>query len=308
MGNKEHIAIIIPAYKSDFLREAIESVLNQTYDCYRLYIFNDDSPDERVDTICRSFAGHPRVAYFRFEENLGGQSLPAHWNRCIRATGNEEWIWLFSDDDLMDDKCLRNFRSARESDPDIRLFRFNTVKFREDALLRRNDLPSRISWRDWLEVKLTYRAESYVVEYIFQRSLYEQIDGFADFPLGWCADDWFWIGAMQHTDLYTVSDALVYWRYSGSNISGSGNTHQTSVLKVQACCLLIDKILKMDTAPDEKTQHLLLGWAQKQLLYLQGHLSPAEIESFRKTLCDLLPGGCEESALPPPIFLKYIPQ
>lgn len=285
MNSPGRIAIILPAYKSDFLPDAIESVLAQQADGYRLYLFNDDSPDERVDTICRSYARHPNAVYHRFTENLGGQSLPAHWNRCIQKTGNEEWVWLFSDDDLMDEECVLNFRRTQRLYPEIRLFRFNTVKFRDDSLLRRNILPSRVSLHDWLESKLTYRIESYVDEYIFRRTLFEQAGGFADFPLGWCADDWFWIEAMQHTDLYTIGDAWVYWRFSNANISGSKNTTATASLKMQACCLLLDKIAHATTLlPDSKTESQLAGWVQQQLRYLGPDLPPAEADLFRTTI------------------------
>lgn len=48
MNSTGRLAIIIPAYKGNFLQEAIESVLGQQDNNYLLYIFNDDSPDERV--------------------------------------------------------------------------------------------------------------------------------------------------------------------------------------------------------------------------------------------------------------------
>lgn len=229
------LAIVIPAYKGDFLEETLASVFSQTDTGYHVYIFNDASPDQRIESLVHSFDSRPNLTYMRFDTNLGRKSLPRHWNRCIRHTGGERWVWLFSDDDVMDPDCVEHFRKVLRTYPENRLFRFNTVKFRDDILLRRNTLPSSVSLETWLTEKLEYRFESYVVEYIFERSLYDRIGGFPDFPLGWCSDDWFWVQAMQQTDLTVIPDSLVYWRYSDSNISGAANDTQTAYLKMNAC-------------------------------------------------------------------------
>lgn len=269
------LAIVIPAYKGDFLEETLESVFAQTDTGYHVYVFNDASADERIETIVQSFDSQPNLTYVRFDANMGQKSLPEQWNRCIRHIGNERWVWLFSDDDVMDSDCVENFRKAVKTYPNSQLFRFNTVKFRDDVLLRRNELPSPISLEPWLVGKLSYRFESYVVEYIFERSLYDLIGGFPDFPLGWCADDWFWIQAMQHTNLITVPDSLVYWRYSDSNISGTANDTRAAYLKMTACLRFQHE---MDASgifmlyPEIKP--LFQNWIEAQWNYLNPQLSP----------------------------------
>ncbi|WP_273495560.1 glycosyltransferase family 2 protein [Rikenella microfusus] len=236
------LAIVIPAYKGDFLKECLESVFSQTDTGYHVYIFNDASADERIESIVHSFGHRSNLTYLRFDTNMGRESLPGQWNRCIRHIGDERWVWLFCDDDVMDPDCVESFRKAVKNHPDGRLFRFNTIKFRDNVLLRRNELPTSVSLGAWLIGKLEYQFESYVVEYIFDRGLWDDIGGFPDFPLGWCADDWFWIQAMQQTDLITIPESLIYWRHSTHNISGAENDAATAFLKMTACCRFQDEM------------------------------------------------------------------
>lgn len=278
------LAIVIPAYKGDFLEETLESVFSQTDTDYHVYVFNDGSPDQRIEAIVRSFGYLPNLTYVHFDTNMGRESLPEQWNRCIRQIGGERWVWLFSDDDVMDPDCVEKFRKAHYSHPDNRLFRFNTVKFRDEVLLARNDLPEHTVLVDWLSRKLSYRFESYVVEYIFERSLYDRIGGFPDFPLGWCADDWFWIQVMLHTDLITIPESSVYWRYSDQNISGAANDQQTALLKMTAC---LQFQTEMEASgiflrhPEVKP--LFRNWIEAQWQYLSPQLSAADRASFSRS-------------------------
>ena len=79
------MAIIIPAYKASFLRQTLESVAAQTCRDFRVYIGDDKSPED-LQTIVRAYADKMPIVYRRFDENLGGTDLVAHWERCIRLS------------------------------------------------------------------------------------------------------------------------------------------------------------------------------------------------------------------------------
>ena len=68
--NGPEISIVLPAYNCEsFLKEAIESILNQTFKDFELIIINDGSTDKTEDVI-KSFSD-PRIIYLKNEKNSG---------------------------------------------------------------------------------------------------------------------------------------------------------------------------------------------------------------------------------------------
>lgn len=65
------VSVLMPVYKTpeNFLREAIESILNQTYTDFEFLIL-DDCPDEPVESIVKSYHDM-RIKYAKNSENLG---------------------------------------------------------------------------------------------------------------------------------------------------------------------------------------------------------------------------------------------
>lgn len=96
---EKKVAIIIPAYKSRFLQQTLDSVAAQTDKDFTVYIGDDASPHD-LKNIVYLYQDKLDIVYYRFETNLGGQDLPGHWERCIDMS-KEPVVWLFSDDDLM---------------------------------------------------------------------------------------------------------------------------------------------------------------------------------------------------------------
>ena len=58
---KDLVSIGIPAYKATYLKEAIDSVLNQTYTKFELIIVNDKSP-ENIEEIISTY-NDKRIRY-----------------------------------------------------------------------------------------------------------------------------------------------------------------------------------------------------------------------------------------------------
>ena len=101
MSDKTLLAIVIPAYKSKFLELALNSICKQTDKRFHLYIGDDNSPEHLYDIILK-YEDKITLTYKRFDENLGRNDLIAHWERCIDLVQDEEYIWFFSDDDMME--------------------------------------------------------------------------------------------------------------------------------------------------------------------------------------------------------------
>ena len=106
------LAIIIPVYKPDFLEEALECLAAQTCKDFTVYVGDDCSPHP-LSEIVMPFKEKMNLHYTRFDSNLGAKDLIGQWERCVALAQDEEWLWLFSDDDQMDNNCVESFYGTR---------------------------------------------------------------------------------------------------------------------------------------------------------------------------------------------------
>jgi len=233
------LAIVIPAYKPDFFRAALESVAAQT-DCrFRVYVGDDAAPPEigRIASEIEASMSARGIdlVYRRFDENLGRRSLTAHWNRCV-ALSAEPWIWLFSDDDLMAPDCVASFHEALEAGDASTVMRFDTevIDAHGRTLGVNPPHPSRESGADFVFARLNGERNSYVVEYVFRRDAFERMGGFPDYPVAWCADDVAWYELSREGEIRTLPHGMVRWRASGLNITDAKRKNQREKLEAGA--------------------------------------------------------------------------
>jgi glycosyltransferase involved in cell wall biosynthesis len=237
------LAIIIPAYKSAYLREALESVVRQTDQRFRIYVGDDASPEPIADIIRNFGLGADQLVYHRFAENLGGTSLVRQWERCIRL-GNEPWIWLFSDDDVMEPGCVAAFYHELETSGSdaFDLCRFSNrtlwIDGAESALVENLPHPTNESGSNFLVARLRDERVSTAQELIFSRSAWERIGGVPEFPLAWASDDAFIATLGIHRPIRTIFGPRIHWRVSDRNITRKKDT-RTNDLKLAASRMFV---------------------------------------------------------------------
>lgn len=94
MNHQPLVSIIIPVYKgANYLAEAIDSALNQTYKNIEILVVNDGSPDDgETEKVALSYGDKIRYIY---KENGGVSSA---LNTGIREMKGEYFSWLSHDD------------------------------------------------------------------------------------------------------------------------------------------------------------------------------------------------------------------
>lgn len=95
------ISVCIPVFNGEeFLREAIDSVLSQSYTDFEVVIVDNQSTDSTIQII-ESYTD-PRIKLFRNDSNIG---MIPNWNRALElATGT--YIKILPADDLLMPGCL----------------------------------------------------------------------------------------------------------------------------------------------------------------------------------------------------------
>jgi len=211
------LAIVIPYYKLTFFEETLESLTNQTDKRFKVYIGDDASPENPTGLLDK-YQGQFDFVYHRFDSNLGSISLTQQWERCIALSGDEEWIMILGDDDMLGGNVVESFYDNLE---EIKLVS-NVVRFASYKIDGKGEEVSLIYRNKKVEPSkniLFNGTRSSLSEYIFNKKQISVI-GFKDFPLAWLSDV---LAVMEFSDfkeIYSINEACVYVRTSHLNISG----------------------------------------------------------------------------------------
>jgi glycosyltransferase involved in cell wall biosynthesis len=131
--NHPKISIIIPVYNVEkYLRECLDSCVNQTLEDIEIICVDDASPDNSIKILEEYQQKDSRIRIFRHEEN---KNLGTARNTGLtNATG--EYVWFVDSDDYIDTKaCQILYDAIKEFDVDILCF--SALKFVDEDKKRR---------------------------------------------------------------------------------------------------------------------------------------------------------------------------
>lgn len=110
------LSVIMPNYNGEeFIRPAIQSVLDQGIDDVEVLVIDDQSEDRSVEFVQSSFGSDPRVKLLKNNRKKG---VSGARNTGIEA-GRGEWFLFLDSDDLLTPGALSNFRATAQSNNDI---------------------------------------------------------------------------------------------------------------------------------------------------------------------------------------------
>lgn len=114
----EHPRLVLglPVYNGeDYLRVALDSILNQTFTDFNL-IIGDNASTDNTAAICQEYANRDqRVFYYRHEKNLG---CGGNHNFVFQPNGAEYFKWV-AHDDVLDPDYLRQCIEVLDQHPEV---------------------------------------------------------------------------------------------------------------------------------------------------------------------------------------------
>ena len=97
------VSVCLPTYNgSDFLQEAIESILAQTYQNLEIIISDDNSADNTLEVARAATQGIPGV---KISKNTFRIGMGGNWNKCM-GMARGEWIKFVFQDDMLSPDCI----------------------------------------------------------------------------------------------------------------------------------------------------------------------------------------------------------
>ena len=114
--DKPRVSIGLPVFNGEnYLEEALDVILAQTYSDFEL-IISDNASTDRTEEICRAYAAKDeRVRYFRNETNLGAAK---NFNRVFKLSSGEYFKWA-THDDLCAPGYLERCVEILDREPDV---------------------------------------------------------------------------------------------------------------------------------------------------------------------------------------------
>jgi glycosyltransferase involved in cell wall biosynthesis len=115
-SGRDRVTIFVPTYnRSQWLGNAIESALSQTYGNFVLIVSDNCSTDDTREVV-ESFED-PRLVYVRQPEHL---DLNEHFNLCY-GLARTDYVFLIPDDDVMAPDALERMIPVLDANPEVGL-------------------------------------------------------------------------------------------------------------------------------------------------------------------------------------------
>ena len=132
VGKKPCVSIGFPVFNGEnYIRQAIDSILAQTYEDFELVI-SDNASTDKTQQICREYAKRDcRISYHRSERNFG-----ATWNfnRVFKLTSGVYFKWA-AHDDVLGPAFLQKCVNVLDNDPNVVLCHSKTGRIDEHGTL-----------------------------------------------------------------------------------------------------------------------------------------------------------------------------
>ena len=216
-----YFSVTIPAYKSQFLKEAIESVDNQTFTDWELIIVDDSSPEDLVSVV-RPFLDDKRIHYFRNEKNCGAIDVVDNWDICLNhCTG--DYVICIGDDDRLLPCCLEEYKRLIEKYPGLNVYHTRTEIINEkgdviDIQEQRPEWESVLSliWNRW-----DNRNKQFIGDFCYDARYLKAVGGYYKLPLAWGSDDITAVMAAQSKGIANTQQFCFQYRASNITITNS---------------------------------------------------------------------------------------
>lgn len=201
------VSVLVPVYRTnpDFLREAIRSVLSQTFADFELILL-DDCPDDPRESVIREF-DDPRIRYERNERNLG---ITPSRNRLIDLARGE-YLAIFDHDDVCRADRLEKEVAWLDSHPECGVVSSWTRRIPADRLSKWPVGDLKLALLDGCVIAHTAA--------MVRRSLLVGLGIRYDGSFS-PAEDWgLWLRLIPHTEFHNIPEPLVDYRWFSGNTS-----------------------------------------------------------------------------------------
>lgn len=212
------VSVVCASYNyENYIKETIESVINQTYSSWEMIIVDDGSKDNSVEVIKSYSKKDDRIKLFTHENNQNKGLIETLKKGIKEASGN--WIVFLESDDKIEKNYLEEKIEIIKKYPDIGLI-FNDVnmfgdenkiKIYENHRKKINELFNKISFPYDFKKDIVKRNYIWTFSVVMlKKELLEALDFNSFIPQ--FLDHYLWAQLSTKTKFYYIDKKLTNWR------------------------------------------------------------------------------------------------
>jgi glycosyltransferase involved in cell wall biosynthesis len=243
------LSVLMPAFNSaKYIKEAIDSILNQSFLDFQLIIINDGSTDE-TERIILAY-NDKRIKYYKNESNKG---LTFTRNRLISLANTKYIAFLDSDDIALPDRLFKQY-SYMEKNIDIDLLSGSMIAFNDNNKkqynvfkfnLNNNQLPANLLFFNPISTSTVFIRRKSIYDLTFRES----------YPP--CEDYDMWTRLLLKSNGVVLKKYFAKYRLHDNNISklkfDVANQNRDRIVSNQ-----LDVYFKNILTENQKTLHFFL--------------------------------------------------
>ena len=239
------VSVIIPSYNHEkYIAEAIQSVLDQTFQDFEIVIVDDGSADSTVNEI-KKFRD-PRIRLFTLKKNQGAAVAA---KKCIAEAKGEYIAMLSSDDIFLQDKLEKQVKFLDMRQDIGAVFTYAHIidedgnEFRDENnfYLHIFNQPnkSRFEWLNYFFYKMNCLCHPSV---LIPKKIYDEI-GYYDLRFAQLPDFDLWIRLCMKSDIYILPEKLIKYRIREGDQNASGSRPEVLIRTSWELIQILDNFL-----------------------------------------------------------------
>ncbi|MCQ6265566.1 glycosyltransferase [Fictibacillus sp. WQ 8-8] len=251
----KEVTILIPSFNSGiYLREALESVFNQTYPYWKIILVDDASTDDSLSHAA-DLLEDQRITLIKNKKNVG-QSMSQ--NIGLERINTEFFMQLDADDWLPENTLDLLMDTARNLPEEVALIVGNVIEVTENRKRKRYRYVSN-EWDNIQQEKYELLLSNYIPWPKFYRtSLIKKMGGWAvnDPFKGRHAEDLrMFLRLIEEYRFYYIPQTILYYRIHARN-----STHQKDVYREAVEWIVRDALHRWGNEYEPVFKEIRGGW------------------------------------------------
>lgn len=283
------VSVVIPVYNvEDYLKEALDGIVNQTLDDIEIICVNDGSTDNSLKILNEYASKDDR--FIVIDQENGGHAVAT--NRGIELAKGD-YLYLMDADDIVDVNTLKEtVEIAEDKNVDFLIFQANnyymdTQEYVEQEYYSMNELADFVGDRvfDWRDIKdFIFDISVTPWSKLYNRNFIEKSG--AKFPEGLVFDDniFFWEVLFSAERITFYRKCLFTRRRHSMSSTMHGNMNFLDSIDIFE--LMWDTFKRFDTFEENKTQlyNKRVGIGYWRFTTTKDEFKPAYFDKFKDSL------------------------